>query len=222
MTAFCKLPGKLEIKDMDAGAPGAFTALGSTFGNEDQGGDVVDAGAFKRSLAAKTPKMLWQHDTDKVIGLWKDARETEVGLEMRGELFLSHDAHGNQNNQTAHEAYEALKHGAITDMSIGYVPLDWDRKDGVRHLKEIDLWEVSVVTFGMNELAKITGVKSRVMRGERVTKRELEEFLWDAGLSRDQAKGLVARGYTGLALRDAELDPDGALQALKQLHARIP
>ena len=221
MRAPFTLSGSLELKDMtDAGT---FTALGSTFGNVDQGGDIVEPGAFKQSLAGKQPKMLWQHNSDWVIGKWTAAAETKQGLEMEGQLLLGHDKNGNQNNPRAFEAYEALKAGAITDMSIGYVPIDWDRKDGVRHLKEIDLWEVSVVTFGMNELAKVTGVKGRVMRGETLTKRDLETFLCDAGLSRKNAKGLIARGFDGLIPRDAEdADLEWVLSLIQRLRKRIP
>ena len=221
MRAPFTLSGSLELKDMTA--EGTFTALGSTFGNVDQGGDVVEPGAFTDSLSAKQPKMLWQHNSEWVIGKWTDAAETKHGLEMEGQLLLGHDKHGNQNNPRAFEAYEALKSGAITDMSIGYVPVDWDRKDGVRHLKEIDLWEVSVVTFGMNELAKVTGVKGRVMRNETLTKRDLESFLRDAGMSRKNAKGLIAQGFHGLMPRDAEdADLTWAIESMQHLLERIP
>ena len=165
--------------------------LGSVFHNTDQGGDIVMPGAFTKSLLKRNPAMLWQHKQDQPIGVWEDVRETPEGLYVKGRILST--ALGN-------DAYELAKHGALKGMSIGYATRDseTDRKSGVRKLKELDLFEVSLVTFPMNELATISRVKNKP-----ATERELEERLRDVGFSQADAKRVAAGGFKALQ-RDVE------------------
>jgi hypothetical protein len=114
----------------------------------------------------------------------------------------------------AKRAHAHLKAGSISGMSIGYsLPSggwEYDKEKGVYRLKQIDLWEVSLVTFPANEDATVSTVKSALGN-----KTEFERFLRDAGLSRTQAKGLMARGFEGLSQRDA-VDSD-LLHSLKTI-----
>ena len=84
-------------------------------------------------------------------------------------------------------------------------------------LKEIDLWEVSLVTFPSNDEARISDVKNALARGEIPEQKKIERVLRDVGLSRTQAKAFMAGGYGALSLRDAE-DVGSALNALKNLN----
>ena len=142
----------LEIK-ADAEAR-TIEGMGSMFHNIDGGNDIVLPGAFSKSLQSRKPRMLWQHKTDHVIGVWDEMKETGEGLFMKGRILKT---------QLGNDAYELVKEGAITGLSIGYgvKSSSMDRKTGVRQLKELDLHEVSIVTFPMNELATITRVKSK-------------------------------------------------------------
>ena len=167
--------------------------LGSVFHNTDQGGDIVVPGAFTKSLTKRNPAMLWQHKQDQPVGVWDEVRETPEGLYVKGRIL---------STQLGNDAYELAKHGALKGMSIGYATKDseTDRKSGVRKLKELDLFEVSLVTFPMNELATISRVKQKP-----ATARELEEHLRDVGFSQAEAKRVVAEGYRGLGdQRDVE------------------
>ena len=153
--------------------------LGSVFGNVDGGGDIVLPGAFAKSIAGRLPKMLWQHKSDMVIGKWDEVRETPEGLFLKGRLLKT--ALGN-------DAYELAQHGAIDGLSIGYVTKDSeiDRKTGHRSLKQVDLHEVSLVTFPMNDKAGITRVKSLdgvPVESLHAHKRMIEAALRDAGAS---------------------------------------
>src|SRR4051812_10984765 len=65
----------------------------STFGNADSDNDIIARGAFADSIKAKMPKMLWQHRTDQVIGVWNEAKETEQGLYVKGNILLSFPRH---------------------------------------------------------------------------------------------------------------------------------
>lgn len=154
---------------------------GSTFGNTDHGGDMVMRGAFSKTLLQRMPKMLWQHDSRKVIGVWQEAREDEKGLYLKGKFV---------DTQLAREAYELAKAGAIDTMSIGYRATESEYDDKLRVIKEVELYEVSLVTFPMNDNAKILAVKSLPQ-----SVREFESFLRDAGFSRDEAKAICARGF---------------------------
>ena len=186
-----------EIK---SDAQGVFTGYGSIFGNEDQGNDIMKKGAFTKSLSkrpASKVKMLYQHKTDEPIGIFTDMYEDNKGLYVKGQLAMG--------TQKGREAYELLKMGALDGMSIGF-KADPDKqgynenKRGVRTLKEVDLMEISLVTFPMNESALIETVK-----GNAKNIREWEKILRDAGgLSRTEAKIGAKALSESLNQRDAE------------------
>jgi hypothetical protein len=119
----------------------------SVFGQRDQGGDVVQRGAYRASLAAMAKagrriKMLWQHDPGEPIGVWEDVREDATGLWVKGRI-LPDVARGR-------EAAALLGAGAIDGLSIGYRTVKAERDGkGQRLLSELELWEVSLVTFPM-------------------------------------------------------------------------
>ena len=192
-----KLVFESEVK---ADAKGIFTGYGSIFGNEDQGNDIVKKGAFAKSLTQRPPskvKMLYQHKTDEPIGVFTDIYEDNKGLFVKGQLAMG--------TQKGREAYELLKMGALDGMSIGF-KADPDKqaynenKRGVRTLKEVDLMEISLVTFPMNESALIETVK-----GNAKNIREWEKILRDAGgLSRTEAKIGAKALSESLNQRDAE------------------
>jgi uncharacterized protein len=163
----------MEVKDftfeMKASDERTIEGLGAVFGNVDSGNDIVMPGAFTKTLKTRNPAMLWQHKSDHVIGVWDDVRETPEGLYVKGRIL---------ETQLGNDAYTLAKGGAIKGMSIGYGTKEAaiDKKTGIRQLKELDLWEVSLVTFPMNEAAGITNVKNKP-----ADERALEEYLRDAG-----------------------------------------
>jgi len=125
----------------------------SLFGRRDQGGDVVRRGAYAASLAAlkaagRAVKMLWQHDPAQPIGVWDEVREDEVGLYVKGRILTEVDR--------GREAAALLTAGAIDGLSIGYRTVKAERDGtGNRVLSELELWEVSLVTFPMLPEARI-------------------------------------------------------------------
>lgn len=181
----------LELKQLGARE---FEGHGSVFNNVDLGGDVVMPGAFKRSLAdhrkaGTLPQMFWMHKPDAVPGVWTEMREDDRGLYVRGELV---------DTQLGNEMRTLLKRKAVRGLSIGFRLVDFDYDDdGNRLLKEIDLWEVSLVSLAMNPLAKVESAKARLSDfGEYVpTEREFEARLRDAGCSRKVARMIVARVF---------------------------
>jgi uncharacterized protein len=125
----------------------------SLFGRRDQGGDVVQKGAYAVSLkalaaAGRRVKMLWQHDPARPIGVWEEVREDATGLYVKGRI-LDEVAQGR-------EAAALLAAGAIDGLSIGYRTLRAERDGkGNRLLAELELWEVSLVTFPMLPEARV-------------------------------------------------------------------
>jgi len=125
----------------------------SLFGAPDQGGDVVESGAYAASLkslmaSGRRVKMLWQHDPAQPIGVWDEVREDSKGLYVKGRLLV--------DVEKGREAAALIGAGAIDGLSIGYRTLK-ATKDGKgrRLLAELELWEVSLVTFPMLPTARI-------------------------------------------------------------------
>ncbi|OGB26199.1 MAG: hypothetical protein A3I66_00670 [Burkholderiales bacterium RIFCSPLOWO2_02_FULL_57_36] len=164
---------------------GLFSGYGSVFGVIDSYKEIVVAGAFTDSLKTRQPSLLWQHRSGEPIGIYTGVKEDAIGLHVEGKLALK--------TVRGAEAYELLKMGAISGLSIGFEVRDesYDRVTGVNTLKTLDLWEVSLVTFPANDAARITGVKAI---HEIDSLRDAEAFLREVGgFSKSQALGLVAR-----------------------------
>jgi uncharacterized protein len=137
----------------DVKEDGSFTGLAAVYGNVDLQGDVIEPGAFTRTLGDRKGeiKLLYQHNQSLPIGKGK-LTDTPHGLQIEGTLALGITA--------ARDAYEAVKAGIVDGLSIGYDVIRREVKDGKRYLKEIRLFEVSLVTFPANELARVSAVKS--------------------------------------------------------------
>jgi HK97 family phage prohead protease len=137
-------------------ADGTFTGYASLFSRADLGRDMVMPGAFRASLAkrgAAGVKLLFQHDPNTPIGVWLDVREDGEGLFVKGRLTTE--------VAKAREVLSLMRAGALDGLSIGYrtVRGRTDAKTGVRALHEVDLWEISVVTFPMLPEARVVSVK---------------------------------------------------------------
>lgn len=147
-TKFCRFDGDLDVKD---GAE--IVGYASLFGAKDNGGDIVKKGAYVESLkrhkmAGRKVKMLWQHDPHQPIGVWDEILEDGKGLRVKGRLLTE--------VQAGREAAALLEAGAIDGLSIGYRTLRSEKSNnGGRLLHEIELWEVSLVTFPMLNEARV-------------------------------------------------------------------
>lgn len=169
---------------------GLFEGYGSVFGNKDLGNDVIEKGAFAKSIKRRTNKgvkLLYQHKSDMPIGVFDEIKEDDHGLVVKGRLALK--------TQAGAEAYELLKMGALDGLSIGFrvnpSEVSYDKRNNKRIIKEVDLMEVSLVTFPMNPQATVRSVK-----GEQYSIREWEKGLRDAfNLSRSESK-VAAKAVT--------------------------
>ena len=185
-----------ELKSADDA--GSFEGYASVFGNKDQGGDIVERGAFAKSIKSrgiKGVKMLADHDPKQRVGIWEEMREDERGLYVRGRL-LTEKSNGK-------DAYVDLKSGALDGLSIGGRTLS-DAIDGrkrARVIKEFDLYEISLVSFPMNEQARVVSVKSLIDLSHQDC-REIERKFIETGLSRADAVKALS-GLKNWLQRDA-------------------
>ncbi len=145
---FCRFDADLTVTD---GA--VIEGYASLFGACDQGNDVVGKGAYGASLTRlaaenRAVKMLWQHDPAQPIGIWDEVREDSKGLYVKGRLL--------ESVEKGREAAALIAAGAIDGLSIGYRTIRATKNDkGQRLLTEVELWEVSLVTFPMLPSARV-------------------------------------------------------------------
>lgn len=202
----------LEIRA--SGDDGTIEGYGSVFGVVDLYDDVLAKGAFQNSLkehkaAGTMPAMLWQHNPDEPIGVWTEMVEDEKGLRIKGQLAL--------DTVRGKEAHALVKMGALNGLSIGFLTKQWsyDRDTDIRTVTEVDLWEVSLVTFPANEKSRVTDIKSG---DELATPKDAERILRDAGFSKSTATAFVSRVMRmGEERRDSGDSTAVAMKAADQL-----
>lgn len=205
----------------------SFDGYGAVFKNIDAVNDVIEPGAFSAYLddvkfgKQEWPAMLLQHgawgmssEDMMPVGVYTSLEEDIKGLKVSGELA---------ETVRGIDAYKLLKmqpRPAINGLSIGYIAREWEiltkDKRQIRSIKRIDLFEISLVTFPANSKARVGSVKG-IDELESIS--DIEDFLREAAnLSRNQAKGLIARikrspsgevGVDGLAQLKAALKERG-------------
>ena len=163
------LPALFELKAFD-GAEGSFEAMAAVFDQKDEAGDVVERGAFAKTLRDRAGKIpiFFQHKIDEPIG-FSDVAETDAGLYVRGKLNLdvrrARETHALMRQAKAEDVPFGLSFGFDTKQSY------W--KGSTRHVTEVRLWEISPTLFPAQPLALVTGVKSAAADSERAAVEEL-------------------------------------------------
>jgi HK97 family phage prohead protease len=178
----------LELKSTtEASGLGKFRGLGSVYGNLDLHGDVVMPGAFVNTLKARGGRvpLLWQHDMAQPIGI-ATREDSRDGLVVEGELDL--------DIPEGRRAFSGMKRGYLKGLSIGYDTKKDEFRNGRRELHEVDLWEMSVVTFGANPQATISSVKTQSESRElaaaiRAALNERTEIIKGIGVAKPGADG---------------------------------
>jgi HK97 family phage prohead protease len=182
-----------------------FEGYASTFNNVDYGDDVVVRGAFTDSLTKNSQvPILWAHKMDELpLGKSFQLYEDDKGLFVKANLP--------KVDPRMHSLIAQIKLGSIQEMSIGYFVEDYEmKKDGIRLLKKINLFEISLVNKAMNPQAKVTGFKSFE------TLRDIEQTLTDNGFSNKEAKTLISKIKEFSSKRDASQDNQRDADTTKQ------
>lgn len=201
----------LEIKSAEA--DGKFTGYAAVFGNIDLGYDVIEPGAFKsaKTTADGQLRIAIDHNLKQLAGKAK-FKQDERGLWVEGQLSLG--------VSYVKDAYQLMRDGVLDGLSVGFNILkdgsDYEERSGkfVRVIKSAELWEFSLVAFGMNPLAKVETVK---------TIRDFEAQLRGLGYSQSQAKALASGGFKSLGgHRDGDgLDSETLVDALQSIKTHL-
>lgn len=221
--------GRLELKKAGEAGEGFYSGYGALFGVlcptsswqlPADWSDRFRLGAFSEALATRQKNgglfpACWQHDLDTPVGSYPVIREDETGLYCEGQLATK--------TTKGAETYELMKIQAVSGLSVQYIPrkIELDEETKIRDIVVAELIEIAPVTVPNMDGARITDVKSARPSD---LKRQLEAALRDAGLSRSEAKAVLADGFNALGLRDAVPDglPDEAVaEALRRLTSTI-
>ncbi|WP_439103793.1 HK97 family phage prohead protease [Celeribacter marinus] len=183
---FCRL-GAAQVVETGVEIEG----YASLFGTQDSGGDIVAKGAYSASLVALKAKgarvkMLWQHDPAQPIGVWDVVREDAHGLFVKGRILT--------DIEKGREAAALIEAGAIDGLSIGYRTVRARKTDGgARVLSELELWEVSLVTFPMLPQARIAAqTKGHTLGDGDAMLRDIAEALSSARMELTEANASPA------------------------------
>jgi len=196
------------VPEIKAAKNGTIEGYGAVFSTLDTGGDIILPGAFAESLAKNpTVKMLWQHDPHRPIGVWDEVKEDEKGLYVKGRIL--------GDVEKGKEALALISAGAMDGLSIGYRTIKASRDaQGNRLLEQVEIWEVSTVTFPMNTVAKIDAVKAAAME-----QREFERKLGEGfPMSRSVVAALMRDGFKGVQALSDSGDEDYS-ELLDVIHA---
>lgn len=211
--------GQREFKDFkfnlgkeDAEA-GRFTGYASVFGVTDSYGDVVEEGAFKKTLKENESfPLLWSHDVQQPIGIIKGVEDSK-GLKVVGELNL--------DLTSAKEKRSLMMQGVIKGMSIGYEAIKAPLIDGIRKLKEVRLWEVSLVVFPANRKAIVGSIKSMAELSEMLDSILTMDVKTIDKDQRDMAKKAIERIQTLLNEEPPQGTPSVQEPSLEPLFAAV-
>lgn len=174
----------------DSNGKMAFTCYGNVKGNIDHARDRTLDGAYQKSINehrknGTMPKMFWMHNAMSMpVGKWVSMEEDSKGLLLKGELY---------DDEEGRKIYARMKDGVVDSFSIGYrvIKEKWNIEKNCNDLVELDIKEVSIVTFACNEESRLVDIKSKMDDGELPSKRELQDLLRDSGLSKRQAERIV-------------------------------
>ena len=190
---------------------GKFEGYASTFGNVDRTNDLIERGAFRKTVEALQGKIkvLENHDYNKRVGLAR-IEEDEHGLKV-------FDGKLNLEKQAVKDLYSDMKFGLVDEFSVGFFIKDYSYDDKIRVIKEIELMEVSLVTIPANAEAKLTYVKNL---DTIKTLKDAEACLREVGFSHSKAKHLISV-IKGLRDVKPEAEIDEEYEILKLLEKKL-
>lgn len=150
----------VQVKSVDL-EEGVISGYASVFGNVDSYGDIVVEGAFSKSIekikrTGKVISVFYGHNMEDPranIGRVIELREDGHGLFFKAQLDLSGDTYGRL-------VYEQLKDGRLDSLSFGFSVIEGANTEAGYELRELELYEISVVPIPANREALITEVKA--------------------------------------------------------------
>jgi HK97 family phage prohead protease len=198
----------------------------------DRAGDTIAVDGWKFASYRKNPVVQWAHDYSS-LPVGKSLREWIEGGRVKSDAEFTPAGMARFNDTV----YEMYKQGFLSAVSVGFAPTKWawtedkERRLGIDFMEQ-ELLEYSCVPVPANgealiearsagvDLAPIKEWASALIKRECATIRDFEEFLRDAGYSRNDAKALASHGWNGLTRRDAEIQKTA--EFLQQFRNFIP
>ena len=212
---------EFKLHDIDE-ETGVFEGIGNKTDFKDFADDIIEKGAFQKSISKKMPKLLWQHKADEPIGIFTEAFEDGEGLKVKGRLLI-------KDVQRAREAHALLKAGAIDGLSIGFsIPAGGAemKSDGTRIIKEVNLHEVSLVTFPCNDRSTVSSVKMYTKGTSLISamNARIDKITEDDDISRADvvsdlatAAGISADAVNAILAGEINMPPEKRLRAFARV-----
>lgn len=175
------------VKDVDPRGR-TITGYAAAFNNVDLGGDLIEPGAFKKTIKERGPKgsnrvfFLNQHDTWQIVSKPTVLKEDSYGLYHESPV---------PDTTLGNDVLKLFDAGIMDSFSIGYKVTTENTINKINHLKELFLYEYSGVTFPMNEAAVSTGVKSISVDKMKMKIKQMEKFCYDTDASDDTIELLL-------------------------------
>lgn len=170
----------LDAKSLDD--DGTISGIAVGYGDVDHGGDIVARGSVLLEGRKSIP-MLLHHDRTRPVGVWTEFEDKTDGLHVKGRMGTS---------TAAREARDDVRAGIMTGLSMGFRTLKHRLEGKSRHLLQVGLHEISLVTVPMNNRTRVLSIKDILGAGEMPTVRDFEGLLRDAGFSRTKAEAIAA------------------------------
>lgn len=200
----------LELKSLDD--DGRIEGLAVGYGNMDHGGDIVAPGAIRMD-GRKTVPMLLYHDHKRPVGVWDEFKEISEGLLVKGRFDPTTDGR---------EAKARAQSGSLGGLSMGFKTLKHRFEGKARHLLEVALHEISLVTIPMNDRTRVLNVKNILDEGDMPTPAQFDEVLREAGFTKSQRSVIQGKGYLHLLRSESGSASDDAAAFFAALGAHSP
>lgn len=153
-----------------------FEGYGSTFDDVDLVNDVMLQGSFTESLRKRSPVLLWQHDMNMPLGIFVEVTEDRKGLYVKGRM-------PKEDTFVSGRVVPQMKVGSVRKMSIGFAVTsrdDYTIEDGIRYIKRVELYEISLVTIPANPNADVVNnVKNIdfIFNKKQISYRDMHQLL---------------------------------------------
>lgn len=211
-----------EVKELSFnGESRTISGYAAIFNNRDKAGDILLKGCFAKSIQDRGPEsqandkiiMLWQHDQHEPIGKISVLIEDEKGLYF--EAVIDDVERGNQ-------AIKQLESGTLNQFSIGYSYVwekcEYDQERDAFIVKEVVLYEISVVSIGCNGETEYLGLKSESTDPYEELKNEIESAIKGLPIRKKEEIQTLVRKALSLGQFKPEV-PRKAVEPLEEVKA---
>lgn len=211
-----------NVKELNFnGESRTISGYAAVFNNKDKAGDILLKGCFAKSISDRGPEstandkiiMLWQHDQHEPIGRISSLVEDDKGLYF--EAVIDDVERGNQ-------AIKQLESGTLNQFSIGYSYVwekcEYDQERDAFIVKEVVLYEISVVSIGCNGETEYLGLKAGSEDPYEELKNDIESAIKGLPIRKKEEIQTLVRKALSLGQFKPEV-PRKAVEPLEEVKA---